>query len=302
MKYSILISRTVAVMFACQASAALPCHTEEVFVGLQAGALLEAVGWQTSGWELSGHGMVVRATRDGKSVDFCVGAFANSELAQGVIEQRRNLRSIPPSPAPGGSPIGDEFNWWARNSGYASLDFRRKNIVVAFARESEHSEILSLARAVDDLIRDNRTIAPLGQFAETPAIDISDMPTRFVVPSAASQHVSHIRPLQPAFRGLGDPARLRFGVFAERGAGGTLNLVNREGRASSIGIVVSDPDPAKPAVLRATTTAPAPGDGRFLIDVRYAHRKLGREKFRFVAVNDENVVAIKDVELEFALE
>jgi len=130
-----------------------------------------------------------------------------------AIEKFEFLKgSMSGGPTPSSEQIGDQFILWASPPHITRVDpvpreggavlFRRRNVVVQFGSRGELSAALELAHDMDDLIRDDREIAPMGQFAEPPEI--------VAVPLPQEDDAESQRLIVPQVRGLGNPAKVVF--------------------------------------------------------------------------------------------
>jgi hypothetical protein len=217
--------------------------------------------------------------------------------------------SVGPRPAPQGEPVGDEFHWWHSSveSEWASATvlFRRRNVSVAFSRNGSADDALALARRVDCLIRDDRQIAPLGRFDPPPeivSVGIPDtLPVGLRVPVGPSSfrdvpEESRYR-FAPEFRGLGDPARLRVGIYELGRYYDTWNEVTPDGRSEPrIDVTVPTPFPPPLDFSVGSRERTPEEDGRFMLKLPL---KPGPRRLVMVVVNDDNVVVTKEFQVTF---
>ncbi len=207
------------------------------------------------------------------------GVFASVSDARAAVKRMDGMYAVPPSSQPADAP-GDELIWRCGSSS-ASAILRRANVVFRLYRVGACEDALALARQIDERVRNDRNIAPLGAFSEPPSIDIQNPPTTLIRGSGRAT-------LQVSFRGMGDPARVRFVILGDPGdsSGESINEIDTQGRPRGK-IVVPDGKGGEALVG-------APTDGRFLFRVP---RELGPKKLTLVAANDDNVIVTKTIDV-----
>jgi len=222
------------------------------------------------------------------------------ELRRAVLWRSSILPAEPERAAEG---LGNE-GWFyphANESKYGSVVFGRRNIVMYLGwEESVPGTGLALARQIDALIRDDRQIAPLGTFAEMPAIVSAGVPATLPASSTPGRTADG-RPtgyersyvtITPQFRGLGDLDNLRFVVLGRQDNGqtwGRLTQTTPEGKS-------------QPKVYKIDTTErggipklnEVQEDGRFLMEVP---RKTGALKLKLIAATEDNLIVTKEVQV-----
>jgi hypothetical protein len=213
------------------------------------------------------------------------------EAAEEAFSYRKQLPSVCPPPPPEGEPIGEEMTWgyWLEgpHSPGASITFRRRNVLFTLRKKGDPSAVVELARRIDALVQNDRQIAPLGTFAETPQIVDAGIPPTLTKEAPLNRPPEYDVPIHPVIRGMGDPDKVRLLVLTESGS--VLNRVKHDGRAIKH---VSVPHPVLGEAGRKRVLAS--DDGRFVIKVP---RQTGPLKLTLVAANDQNVVATKTVQV-----
>jgi hypothetical protein len=155
------------------------------------------------------------------------------------------------------------------------------------------------------LICDDRQIAPLGRFDPPPeivSVGIPDtLPVGLRVPFGPSSfrdvpEESRYR-FTPEFRGLGDPARLRVGIYDESRTYELRNEVTPDGRSRPrIDVTVPTPFPPPLNFAVGSRERSPEEDGRFMLTLPL---RPGRAKLRMVVVTDDNLIVSKDFEVTF---
>lgn len=234
-----------------------------------------------------------------------LGLYDSHDSARHRCRFLLKVREIAPAEPPSGDPIGDEFYWWPSRPGAprpsTSVVFRRRNMVVDFAREGTADAALAVARQIDALIRDDRAIAPLGTFDPPPEIVDAGLPARLPVrpterrllnqqPVPFGEPARAIVRINPQFRGLGPPEGLRLHVDIE---GFGSNQVGPDGRSRDL---VDVPDGSgRVSNLREKS---AEHDGRFLLELRRLPSQPTTRKVRVTAANADNVIVTREFEVE----
>ena len=244
-------------------------------------------------------GSAYEVYRDGLTL----AVYPSVEEARRTMERRRWNIATGPTPLPGGDPIGDEMNWGCRLEGPdgpgAAIGFRRRNVVLTLGSRGEPSEVVALARQIDALIRDDRQIAPLGTFDPPPEIVDAGIPATLTVRPMVRRMLNE-RPLpfveparsvlriNPQFRGLGPPEKIRLSVTIE-GLG--TNQVGQDG-LSREHVAVPEGDHS---TMREKS---AENDGRFLVELHRLPSEATTRKVTLVAASEDNVIVTKEVQVQ----
>lgn len=190
------------------------------------------------------------------------------------------------------------FVWGSPASEGGYILFARKNVTISIVWDGEFSNGLALAQAIDEKIRDDRQIAPLGTFADTPEIVSTGVPaTATASPPAATRPSLRAAPqyaaptyipITPVIRGLGPREGLRIRLL-ENGLEPNFVATTSDGRSNpKIDFVDAQGRPRQ----RDRTTEE---DGRFQFVVPCTPRQL---KLEMVVANSDNVFVTKLVEVE----
>ena len=210
-------------------------------------------------------------------------------------EQRGNdlLQFVPTGETWSAEPagLGDQrcaLRGKGRASESARFIFRRNNVLVNLSTNLGYDAGLDLARRIDDILKNNRTIAPIGAWSQQPEIVVQSVPG----PVRAGEKVR----FSPEFRGLGEQDRVKLMVrTSATEPGGSINRVKPDGQPQD-SFWPSTRD-GKPAPITSAERPAAGEDWRFVIDI--PHRTSpGPLKLWLVAANDDNVVVRKEIELQ----
>lgn len=162
--------------------------SEVTYIGVNHGLLFAQVGMVVDQRTLEALGVHYKLSGNSqlRSVRTQIAVHSTIEAAQ---ETYGNLQvRISGMPTPFEGEIGeDRVLWTARipagnpnwhephDSGH--IQFRRSNIVLVFAWGGPTAEALEIARHMDDLLQNDRTIAPRGTFEHQPQIKVVEFPT-----------------------------------------------------------------------------------------------------------------------------
>jgi len=254
-----------------------------------------------------------------KLQDLVLGVYSSSAAAARVHKMWQLIRPVWPAQPPAGDPIGDAFYWWvsppeAPRQTVAIL-VRRRNVVFEISPEGSPADALALARRIDELIRDDRQIAPLGTFDPVPRIVDLGLPANLTVrprvlagfpvisARAAAKIPRHafVR-FQPQIQGMGPLDRLRIRVLIKTAdpSGGWrtigYNQVGMDGKSTPHLWV---PASADRAYLR---TASAQDDGRFILVITPLPTEPTTCKVTMIVANDDNLIVTKQATIQIAPE
>ncbi|MBI5863883.1 MAG: hypothetical protein HZB38_05140 [Planctomycetes bacterium] len=267
--------------------------TAPSFTAISSDALGRAVGVSGTPVVLSSHGMVYHV--DHSPADFRVfelrlGVFKNVEAADEAMSRLMIRIPVPPDeptsqPA---SDIGDACMQWS-----STIVFRRANAVVSFTSDGARTQVRELARRIDAAIRDNREIAPQGDFAAP--LDIANFPTTVQASQAQTQvgpRGESLRYMQiaPTFPGLGPLDGVMFKVSHGDRAAPHLESGALGKGDTKIRTLGTDGK----RVERDRTAAE---DARFRLMLPTLS---GRHKVQLIAGNRDNVIVTRVVEIEVA--
>ena len=225
-----------------------------------------------------------------------VAVYPQVEKARDALKNIRNVLPIlPPPPAPG-ELIGDDMI--GEGSGHRVI-FRRRNIVIDLMRTGSETAGSDFARQIDNWIQNDRTIAPLGTFNPPPEIVDAGIPATLTVRPMVRRMLNE-RPLpfveparsvlriNPQFRGLGPPEKIRLSVTIE-GLG--TNQVGPDG-LSREHVAVPEGDHS---TMREKS---AENDGRFLVELHRLPSEATTRKVTLVAASEDNVIVTKEVQVQ----
>ena len=147
------------------------------------------------------------------------------------------------------------------------------------SKRGEPEPVVSVARQIDALIRDDWQIAPQGSFAETPEIASVGAPE-------SVRKGARIK-IMPEFRGVGDRAKLRVAVVGQDSFS-SLTETTPEGKSRPQAVVRGSRADGLDDKVRERTPAE---DGRFILHIP---DKVGPVKLTMIVATPDNVIVTKE--------
>jgi hypothetical protein len=146
----------------------------ELFTGLKGHELLEKADLRslhrpavTSGGVQFG---MISGQRKPEITSVVLAVHGSVDEAKRTLQYLRRTSSAarPRADDPSAADLGDERYSWRAADTWRAFAFRRRNVTVFLSGVGKVDDALQLGRQIDKLIQNNREIAPLGHFAETP--------------------------------------------------------------------------------------------------------------------------------------
>lgn len=223
--------------------------------------------------------LFVQRIGDAKLQSITVAVHPTVELARAFLRDVSRF-SIGFRPEHCTFALGDEAYLYGDTSG--TLRFRRDNVTLQISWSGPIADLVSKLNQLDDLIRNDTTVAVRGTFGEPPMIEALD-----VARALDSEPVQ----VTTRTRGLGDTSQLSIEMRAERGEGAVTYLSKNRWALSAkkydhippVPVTIQRPDGTRVTELKSITVSPR-----------------GRAIIRVMVANADHVFVTRDFEVPVA--
>lgn len=316
---------------------ARPSLAQEIYTALRTDPFMTALGLSVDRKSFGGRAIGYTARNADNSILHSIGiaVYPTIDQARNLFAERLRRPASSPMPPPPGDPLGDEFAWWVSPSPFeepharlrvAHATVRWRNVVMTLScydmrifgqptddrrrlsltpRIDSPQETLHLLRRVDEILRNNRRIAPLGTFDPPPDIVDPGFPSSLTIrpmtpytpdgkpalsrtgrPLWPSGHPESYVRINPQFRGLGPVENIRFKLTIK-----DVGMNQAPDGKSPEWLTVPD-GPERTRRVRAS----AENDGRFILELRVPEQPITTTA-TLIAFNEDNVIVTKEIEV-----